>query len=84
MADLSEIPRVKNVKVLENYILEIDFDNGEHGHFSMLPYLDYPVYQILKDYSVFSKARASMGLVSWNGDIEIDPDRLYLECQMLA
>ncbi len=77
-------PRVKKVTALENYTLEIEFDNGEKGHFSVLPYLDYPVYQILKDHSVFSRAKASMGLVNWDGEIDIDPDRLYLECRMLV
>ena len=77
-------PRVKAVKALDNYILEIEFENGERGNFSVLPYLDYPVYQVLKDPIFFKRAKASMGLVSWDGEIDIDPDRLYLESSMLV
>jgi hypothetical protein len=75
-------PRVKCVKVLKDYILELEFTNGEKGHFSMKPYLDYPVFEPLKDYSLFEKARATMGFVSWNEDIDMSPDTLYLECQL--
>jgi hypothetical protein len=72
-------PRVKNVRALENYTLEIEFDNGEKGQFSMKPYLEYPVYASLKDDAVFKQATATLGFVSWNGEIDIDPDTLYID-----
>jgi len=77
-------PKVKSVKVLDDYILELEFDNGEKGHFSMEPYLKYPVYFPLKDYQLFRTAKATMGFVSWNEDIDMSPDNLYLECTMVA
>ena len=77
-------PRVTSVKVLEDYILELKFGNGEIGHFSMQPYLDYPVYRPLKDYTLFNKARATMGFISWNQDIDMSPDTLYLESKIIA
>ena len=75
-------PRVKHVKDVEDYTLELEFDNGESGIFSMLPYLEYPVFAALKDLSLFMKAHATMGFVSWNEDIDMSPDNLYLECKM--
>ncbi len=75
-------PRVKYVKAVADYSLELEFDNGESGMFSMLPYLQYPVYTPLKDVSLFMKAHATMGFVSWNEDIDMSPDNLYLECKM--
>jgi hypothetical protein len=77
-------PRVRSVKVLEDYMLELEFDNGETGHFSMKPYLAYPVYQPLKDYSLFRQAKATMGFVSWNEDIDMSPDTLYIDSKKIA
>lgn len=76
-------PRVRSVKALENYSLELVFDNGQKGLFSMKPYLAYPVYQPLKDAAFFRKAKAIMGFVSWDDDIDMSPDTLYLESKML-
>ena len=77
-------PRIKEVKAADNYSLELEFDNGERGAFSMQPYLHYPVFQPLKDKSVFNKAHATMGFVSWSDDIDMSPDTLYLECKIIA
>ena len=77
-------PRVKTVKILEDYTLELEFDNGERGHFSLKPYLDYPVFRPLKDISLFKKAKATMGFVSWNKEIDLSHDTLYLEAKIIA
>lgn len=77
-------PRVKTVKVLEDYMLELTFDNGEHGVFSMKPYLEYPVYRPLKNYELFKKAQAVFGFVSWGGEIDMSPDNLYLESRIIV
>lgn len=72
-------PRVKSVKVLDDHMLELLFTNGETGFFSMKPYLDYPVYRPLCDYSLFKTAKVVFGFVSWGDDIDMSPDNLYLE-----
>ncbi|MBA3827901.1 MAG: DUF2442 domain-containing protein [Taibaiella sp.] len=77
-------PQVISVNVLENYLLELEFSNGEKGHFSVLPYLQYPVYQVLKNYDVFKRAKVTMGFISWDGEIDMSPDNLYLESKMIA
>ena len=77
-------PRVKSVKVLEDYLLELEFENGEKGHFFMKPYLEYPVFKPLKNYELFKKAKATFGFVSWDNDIDMSPDTLYLDSKILA
>jgi Protein of unknown function (DUF2442) len=77
-------PRIISVKALENYELELLFDNGETGIFSVRPYLQYDVYKPLADIALFEQARATMGFVSWNEDIDMSPDNLYRECRMVA
>ena len=75
---------MKSVKANDDYHLELEFDNGETGIFSMLPYLHYPVYQPLKKISLFRKARVTMGFVSWSDEIDMSPDTLYLESKIAA
>ncbi len=41
-------PDVTQVKTLENYALLASFVSGDKRRFSMLPYLRYPAYQVLK------------------------------------
>ena len=74
-------PRVINVKALDDYALALEFANGEKGIFSMKPYLEYPVFQPLKDVALFKTAKSTMGFVCWNDEIDMSPDNLYLECQ---
>jgi len=49
--------------------MEFDFSN----------YLNYPVYQILKDESYSQKAKVFNGTVTWDELTDFDPDTLYLE-----
>ena len=72
-------PRAKNVFYQSPYHLIITFTNGEVKKFDLLPYLDYPIYTDLRNESYCSKATVQNGTVIWSEEIDIDPDRLYLE-----
>ena len=72
-------PRAKNILYKSPYNLIVTFTNGEVKKFDLQPYLDYPIYQELKNESLCSKAVVENGTVMWNDEIDIDPDRLYLE-----
>jgi hypothetical protein len=76
-------PRVTSVELLNDYMLELEFDNGEKGLFSMKPYLEYPVFEPLKNYELFNRARVTFGFISWNDDLDMSPDTLYLESKMI-
>lgn len=72
-------PRAKNILYKSPYNLIVTFTNGEVKIFDLQPYLNYPVYEELKNESYCSKATVENGTVVWNDEIDIDPDRLYLE-----
>lgn len=72
-------PKPINIKYKSPYKFIITFDNREKRIFDIQPYLHYPVYEALQNESFCSKAKIQDGLVVWNEDIDIDPDRLYLE-----
>jgi hypothetical protein len=68
---------VSQVEIGAEYILLVTFKNGERRHFDMAPYLQYPVFQKLKNPAFFSLARVDYGTVTWPGDIDIAPETLY-------
>ena len=72
-------PRIKKVECKDSNHLIVTFNNGEVKLFDMAPYFDYPVFMPLKDSSFFNKAHVMHGTVSWNNEIDFDPDTLYID-----
>lgn len=68
---------VSKVEIGTEYKLHITFNDGERRLFDMAPYLQYPVFQKLKNTAFFSLARVDYGTVTWPGDIDIAPETLY-------
>lgn len=77
-------PRVNNVKYESPYRLVVWFANGEVKRFDLKPYLPYPIYEKLRDEAYGSRARVQNGVVVWDEETDIDPDRLYLEGKPLV
>ena len=71
------LPRVAEVEVQPEFVLLLTFNNGEKKTFGVRPLLTQPVYKPLC--SVFDSARVDYGTVVWPGDIDISPDKLYLQ-----
>lgn len=69
--------RVKNVKALDNFELEIEFTNDELRIMDMKPYLQLPIYRELKDPNIFSKVKVAFNTVQWENGSDFDPDSLY-------
>ena len=72
-------PRVKYVYPRNNYIIEIIFSNDEKKFFDVKPYLNFGIFEDLKNESLFNTVKASYGTAVWNNGIDICPDTLYLE-----
>ncbi len=75
-------PRVLSVKAIDNFILEIEFTNYVKKYFDVSSYLDYPVYEPLKDVAFFTTAKVFLGTVVWNDEIDFCPDTLFLESKV--
>lgn len=71
------VPRPKEVKPLENYNLQIVFDNGEKRIYDMSNLLEMPFYQKLKNKSIFNTVRVSDITLEWVTGQDICPDELY-------
>jgi len=72
-------PKVIKVQPEQNYILNLWFANGEQRRFDMKPYLDYEVFQALKDQKMFNTVNTFLGSVTWLNNSDLSYDTLYLE-----
>ena len=75
-------PRVKTVKPKPDYTLALTFTNGEVKIFDVKPYLNFGIFQELKDLSAFNTVKPCLGSVQWQGGQDFCPDTLYLESKM--
>lgn len=69
--------KIIRVKVLEDYNLELTFDNNVIKVKDMKPHLNKGVFKKLKKQEVFNSVKISFGTISWDGDIDMCADYLY-------
>jgi hypothetical protein len=71
---------------LDNYFLRVFFSNGEVKIFDFKPYLNFEIFQPLKDKNFFDTVKIHFDTVFWEYDwkiknaannIDIAPERLY-------
>lgn len=66
-----------NVKPLDNFILEVEFSNGETKRFDCIPYLNGDWFSELLDIDKFKSVRVSGNTVEWASGQDLCPDCLY-------
>lgn len=65
------------VKPRKDYMLLVDFSNGERRIFDVKPYINGSWFGQLKDPSVFNSVRIAGLSVEWADGQDIAPDDLY-------
>jgi hypothetical protein len=68
---------VKKVKPLNDYKLELTFENNEIRIFDVKPYLDTGLFKTLKDGNIFKMVKVSYDTIEWPNGIDLDPEVLY-------
>jgi hypothetical protein len=68
---------IKDVRPLDDYLLLLTFENGEKRQFDMKPYLDFGLFQDLKDFNLFKTVRTSFDTIEWENEADLDPELLY-------
>ena len=71
-------PKAIDVKILNNYELEITFDNKEKRKFDVKPYFKFKQFKQLKDKGIFETVKISGLSIEWENGADICPDELYL------
>ena len=69
--------RIKNVKPLEEYMLLVEFENGEKKIKDMKPYLEKGVFTKLKNKDFFNFVKLAYGTVCWGEEIDLCADSIY-------
>ena len=77
-------PRISSVQYESPHKLIITFTNKEVRKFNYSNYLNYPVYEVLKDEAFSKKAKVLNGTVVWDEETDFDPDTLYLESKPIS
>ena len=68
---------IKEVKPLDNYLLHLTFENGEKRLFDLKPFLDFGIFQELKDLRLFKTVKKSFDSIEWDNEADFDPEILY-------
>jgi uncharacterized protein DUF2442 len=76
-------PQVKSVRALEDYELEIVFDNDESRRFDVKPYLGRGIFVRLRDPDAFRAVRVVAGSVEWANGLDLSYDTLYVEGKLI-
>ena len=70
--------KITDIKIISELCMLVTFSNGEKRIFDAKYLINYPIYEILKDFNVFKKAYIENGIIVWdNGKIDIGTDSVY-------
>lgn len=67
-------PSVLTVTPREDFSLNIGLDNGKHGVLDIKPYLDWGVFQQLRNIEAFRRVRVAFDTVEWECGVDLDPE----------
>ena len=72
---------IKVIKVtpLENYTLELRFEGEEVRLFDVKPYLNFGIFQELKDNNYFNTVKITFDSISWPNGQDFSPETLFLK-----
>jgi hypothetical protein len=73
------ILHLTEAKYLEGYQIEVTFNNGRHGVVDLSDALNGPVFEPLKNLSLFSKLKVDEELetIVWPNGADLAPEFLY-------
>ncbi len=77
-------PKAIDVKILDNYEIEILFDNQEKRIFDVKPYFKFKIFKELEDIEKFKKVKVSGLSIEWENGADICPDELYNNSNKIA
>ena len=70
---------VESVEVREGYRIWVSFEDGACGEVDLSHLAGKGVFRAWNDRSFFESVYVKRGVVTWKGDIDLDPCQLYME-----
>ena len=74
---------VTSVYPNEDFSLIVTFEDGLKGVLDMTPYLDFGVFQKIKDIEQFKRVRIAFDTVEWECGVDLDPEFIRAKCSMM-
>jgi hypothetical protein len=72
--------KITKVQVLDNYCLELTFDDGISGTVDLSDLVGKGVFALWQDYDAFKSVRiGTAGELVWGEKVDLCPDSLYLK-----
>ena len=72
--------KINTIRIASNYQLLVMFDNGVEKQFDMNPYLQFPVFSVLRDKTIFEKVVNRNYFIEWqNQEVDLSADTLWHE-----
>ena len=69
---------IVSIKPMEDYQLSVKFENGIEKNVDLKPYLQLPVFSILKNISIFQKVINRGYFIEWQEqEIDLSADTLW-------
>lgn len=72
------IPDVIDFEILSDHRIRVILSNGKKGIFDVKPYLDRGIFQELKDYDYFNRARIEWGTITWPNEQDFSPETIEM------
>ena len=71
-------PRPVRLSILDNFLIDIEFNNGEKRVFDVKPYLKDKFYSSLMNKNMFKTAKLNGITIEWANGIDFCPDEIYV------
>jgi hypothetical protein len=71
---------VTDIQILDNYTLQLTFDDGKSGVLDCKPFIDKGgVFSKLRDLELFKRVQIhnELGVLTWDNEIDIAPETVY-------
>ena len=71
--------KVTNVDALDDYKLQVTFDDGVSGIIDLKDFIKSGIFSVLEEKQFFDKVYTNGHTIAWNDDLEIDSLAVYAE-----
>ena len=72
--------KIISLHPIENFLLQVEFDNDTQKVFDLKPYLDLPVFSVLKDPALYRNVVNKGYFIEWPAlEIDLSADTLWHE-----